>query len=474
MRNGDLRFAAGLATRDNTFKFEPLNDNRVISDHPVGLFVSDNTYGEMEVKEIYGEILVPVTQRLDLEFGYRYSDFNTAAGEVDTWKALFDFAATDSIRVRGGFQQATRAPNTAEMFQGPIMLTVAFAPSDPCTFTTTAPWGNVAANARRLEVQQLCIDLIGNPNTPFGGTPGTPAANTFVRPGVAFFPLENVLERGQPNLIAESADTWTLGVVFSSPGRLENLTASLDMYNIEMTDAIARLNPVFVYEQCFNANGTSNPTLRKTGNPYCNLIGRSPLTGERDTVQTPFVNQGALQTSGVDLQVNWTTDLGNGGSLYINSLVSVLNEYLVQDSPLEPFREAKGTLAEGGQYEYRLNNTIGYNFGGGKASVGIRWTHLPEIADAAALRPPTRVLGVESYNLFNLFGGYDINERLQLRGGIDNLLDEDPPVVGRDPGTNPALGCPGSPSCNNNSANTNAQFYDILGRRAYVALKMSF
>ena len=109
------------------------------------------------------------------------------------------------------------------------------------------------------------------------------------------------------------------------------------------------------------------------------MIGRSPLTGERDTVQTPFVNQGALQTSGVDLAVNWALDLDNGGTFSINSVVSVLNEYLVQDAPTEPFREAKGTLAEGGQYEYRLNNTFGYAFGGGKTNVGVQWVHLPEI-----------------------------------------------------------------------------------------------
>jgi outer membrane receptor protein involved in Fe transport len=476
MPAGELRFALGTAYRDNTFRFEPLNDNRVISDHPVGLFVSDNTYGEMTVKELYGELLVPVTQRLDLELGYRYSDFNTAAGEVDTWKALFDYAATESISFRGGVQQATRAPNTAEMFQGPIMLTVGFGPSDPCTFTTTAPWGNVANNPNRLQVQQLCIDLIGNPNTPFGGTPGTPAANTFVRPGVAFFPLENVLERGDPNLIAESADTWTFGVVFSGPGRLENLTAALDVYDISMTDAIARLSPLFVYEQCFNANGTSNPTYTENDpGGYCRLIGRQPVTGERDTVQAPFVNQGALETSGVDLQLNWRADMGGGGSFYINSMVSVLTEYKIQDSPAEPFLEAKGTLAEGGQYDYRMNNTFGYDFGGGRASVGIRWMHLPEVKSDAALRSPTtRVLGVDAYDLFSLFGGYDVTERIQLRGGIDNLLDEQPPVVNRDPGTNPALGCPGSPACNNNSANTNTQFYDILGRRAYIALKMNF
>src|SRR5690606_1750762 len=121
-----------------------------------------------------------------------YSEFNTAAGDVDTWKALFDYAPSDSIRLRGGFQAATRAPNTAELFQGPTMLTVGFQFSDPCSYTTTAPWGNRADNLNRLQVQQLCIDLIGNPDTPFGGTPGSEQANNFARPGAPFFPLENV------------------------------------------------------------------------------------------------------------------------------------------------------------------------------------------------------------------------------------------------------------------------------------------
>src|SRR5690606_37646019 len=142
MRAGELRFAAGAAYRDNTFRFEPLNDDVNVNDHPIGLFVSNNTYGEMSVREAYGELLVPVTQRFNLEFGYRYSEFSTEAGNVDTWKALFDYAPADGIRLRGGLQSATRAPNTAELFQGPTMLTVGFAPSDPCSYTTSAPWGN--------------------------------------------------------------------------------------------------------------------------------------------------------------------------------------------------------------------------------------------------------------------------------------------------------------------------------------------
>jgi iron complex outermembrane receptor protein len=467
MRAGELRFAAGAAYRDNTFQYDPLNDNRAIVDHPVGLFVSDNTYGELTVRELYGELLVPVTSRLNLEFGYRYSEFNTAAGNVDTFKALFDYSATDSIRLRGGFQQATRAPNTAEMFQGPIMLTVGFGPSDPCSFTTTAAWGNVAANPRRLEAQALCIELIGPTaaTTPFGAIPGTAAANTFARPGAPFFPLENVLERGDPNIRAESADTWTLGVVFSGLGPNQGITASVDMYNIEMTDAINRISPVFVYEQCFNADGISNPSLTKAGNPYCSMIGRQPVTGERDTVQAPFANLGALQTSGVDVAVNWAKDFDGGGAFTVNTVASILNEFKLQDAPSLPFLDAKGTLAEGGQYDYRLNATVGYNFAGGKSNLGLRWFYLPEVADAAALRPPTTLTGTGDYSRFDLFAGYQINDRMSLRGGIDNLLDEQPRVIG----ANPVGG-----NANNNAANTNAQYYDILGRRAYIGLKMSF
>src|SRR5690606_38699061 len=294
----------------------------------------------------------------------------------------------------------------------------------PCSFTTRAPWGNVDTNPRRLEVQQLCIDLIGNPNTPFGGVPGTDAANQFARPGAPFFPLENVLERGNPTLEAESADTWTFGVVFTGVGGIDNLTASIDAYNIEMEDAISRINPVFVYEQRFNAEGISNPTL-SINDPggYCAMIGRQPFTGERDTVQAPFLNQGALKTSGVDLAVNWGFDLRNGASLFFSSQASILNEFKLQDSPTQPFLDAKGTLAEGGQFDYRLNATIGYSFSGGTADVGLRWFHLPAVEDASAIRPTT-LLGTGSYSRFDLFAGWDINDRLSLRGGIDNLLDE--------------------------------------------------
>ena len=120
------------------------------------------------MKEVYGELLLPATKRLNFELGYRYSDYNTKAGSTSTYKTLFDWSATEKLRVRGGYQQAIRAPNTAELFQGPTLIVVPFAPSDPCSFTTTVPWGNVASNPNRLAVQRLCRDIIGNNTSAFG------------------------------------------------------------------------------------------------------------------------------------------------------------------------------------------------------------------------------------------------------------------------------------------------------------------
>jgi outer membrane receptor protein involved in Fe transport len=91
------------------------------------------------------------------------------------------------------------------------------------------------------------------------------------------------------------------------------------------------------------------------------------------------------------------------------------------------------------------------------------WRHLPSIRSETATRVPnTTQLGADSYNVFSMFARHSINERLELRGGIDNLLDEEPVIVEARPGVD------------SNSDITRPDYYDTLGRRAYVGLKMSF
>ena len=50
-----------------------------------------------------------------------------------------------------------------------------------------------------------------------------------------------------------------------------------------------------------------------------------------------------------------------------------------------------------------------------------------------------------------------------VRFGVDNLFDKEPPVIGNDP-----------VSGDTNSDTTNPGYYDILGQRWFMGLKVSF
>jgi iron complex outermembrane recepter protein len=462
MRAGELRFAAGLTNRQNGFIYEPSNPQAAIYDYPLGLFVSNPTAGETEVWEIYGELLVPVAERLELELGYRFSDYDTEAGRVGTYKALFDWRATDGMRLRGGYQRANRAPNTAELFQAETtVFQTTFSSADPCGVNTLIPgFGNRADNPNRLQVQELCAALIGNTTSTFGA-PGSVEANTFLEGNQAFTGI-NTVQVGNPNLTTEEADTWTFGVVFQGPGGLENLTASLDFYSIEITDAIATFDGQTIYNKCFNRDGRSNPTW-SVNDPggFCALINRSESTGAAGTVDARYLNTGLIKTSGIDMAVNWATDLRTGGTFFMNHLLTYLNEFHTQATPTDPVLEFEDTLGNGGQFRYRLNSTFGYSFGG-NANVGLRWRYLPEVKNGAYVtNPNTTNLPTDAYSVFDLFAGYSFGQRYQLRGGIDNLFDTDPAIVGATP-------------TDSNSSSTLPGYYDTLGRRVYVGLKIQF
>ena len=155
--------------------------------------------------------------------------------------------------------------------------------------------------------------------------------------------------------------------------------------------------------------------------------------------------------------MNWRT-----GPFYINSLITYLDKYDVQDVKNGAVVHVAGTFDRDGQFDYKLNTTLGYNFRGGKAQAGLTWRYLPSIKDESASRnPATTVSGVGSYQEFGLFAGYQLSEKMSLRMGIDNLADKQPPIYGYT-------------VSDHNAEVTRPDYYDILGRRIYAGIKLSF
>jgi outer membrane receptor protein involved in Fe transport len=462
---GEARFAAGVSYRKNEFVYDPGNSVEQVLDNPVGLFASNGTTGSTNVKEIYGEILVPVINKLDLELGYRYSDFNTAGG-TNTYKALFTWKALDSLTFRGGYQFATRAPNTAELFTGPTQSVVGFPSVDPCSAVTLSPWGNVPGNPDRVKVQALCRAIIGNSTSAFDTNTynatispiNATGPNGFTRQVPPFFPLEIEVFKGNPKVGPETGKTWTLGAVITNPFDLDRLNITIDAYRISLADTIAPVSSTTVYNNCFNFNGTSNPSY-SVANSWCQLITRNAVTGDRATVDALYSNLGSLTTQGLDVGVSWSHDLG-AGRLDLRTALSYLDKFKYQPSPGATYIDAKGTFDQGGLFTFRANSNVGYSWD--NFNVGLGWVHLSSIDNAAAaLNPTTTIQGAPSYDLFNLNAGYHWS-KYSVRVGIDNLFNKDPLVVGNNPGVD------------SNTDQTIPQYYDPLGRRFYVGLKASF
>src|SRR5690606_25835165 len=109
------------------------------------------------VKEIYGELLVPVLRglplvnKLELGLGYRYSDHSF--GGVNTYKVDMDWQMVDSLRLRGGIQRAIRAPNVTELYAPTGLGFASLGRQDPCNADSPERTGPNAAAYR-----QLCID----------------------------------------------------------------------------------------------------------------------------------------------------------------------------------------------------------------------------------------------------------------------------------------------------------------------------
>ena len=88
-----------------------------------------------------------------------------------------------------------------------------------------------------------------------------------------------------------------------------------------------------------------------------------------------------------------------------------------------------------------------------KHKCGRCWRYLPEVKNGAYVtNRSTLNLPTDAYSVFDAFASYTFNERFQLRAGIDNLLNEDPAIVGATP-------------TDSNSNSTLAGYYDTLGRR---------
>jgi iron complex outermembrane recepter protein len=485
---GEVRFALGSAFRENVFSYVPdaLLDQGAVSDSVIGLDPISGFAARDHVFEGFAEMLVPVlvdqpfAKHLNLELGYRYSDYLYAA-KVGTWKALLDWAITPDLRLRGGVQRANRAPNMGELFQK-TSDSLSVSQGDPCTTTFGLGYGanpttNAGGAAGAAKVRALCEQMMG-------GTGSQGALNYYVSPGTLAtgvftgFAFEFQKAKGNANLTSEKADTFTLGAVLRSPFEhpLLQFTTTADYYRIKIKDAISQVSLFTLYEVCFsekyNTELAAGNTAGALANPFCQQLPRNQTTGGKDRATVTYDNVGVFDTSGVDFSFNWSAALADMGLTSVPGRFSygVTANYTLHNKreDLPGFNARDNTGFAPFDFRWQLFQNFGWS--NGPFNLSVRWRHYPSLANfARQSNPNSGTEGPPAYDILDLSGGYSFSRKLSLRFGVDNLLDKAPPINGYNPGA----GGPGTTGYSRGSILSGAA-YDVIGRQYFAGLKMSF
>jgi iron complex outermembrane recepter protein len=413
----------------------------------------------LAVKEGSVELRVPLVQGrpgihdLFAGAGYRYSDY-TSGVQTDTYKFDLQYAPIQDYRLRASYNRAIRAPSIVELFVPQLVGKIAYG-EDPCARGESS--GVAAEPFSKCANTGVTLAQYGN-----GGSSNTIPQGT----GGQLTQLQG----GNPDLRPERADTVTLGVTIQ-PQALPDFTASVDYYRIKLKDVVGALDAQIIMRNCLDTGDAT----------YCSQLRRHPITGTLNgasvagggyIVQTN-VNIGAALLEGIDVQGAYRLDVGAYGTLRVmlNGAYQLTNE----TTPIPGggkydcaglFGPTCQTVNPRWRHNARVSWGLPLDF-----TVNATWRYIGGVKldnnDSNALLAESALGGIASFrssigsvSYLDLSGSWQASKHLQLRAGINNALDRDPPLA--------------SVEIVSGGAPNYYEYYDGLGRQVFLAMTARF
>jgi outer membrane receptor protein involved in Fe transport len=453
-------------------------------------------YAGFDVYEGFAEVIAPImsdrpfVEELQLEAGIRRShytindpDHGTPKFNTTTWKVAGSWAPVRDLKFRGAYNHAVRAPNIGELFT-PVTVGLVALATDPCAGTAPLSNANLAA---------VCLAQ-GAPAGTIGSIPGPISGQVQQSAG------------GNPFLKPETAKTWTVGAVVR-PRFVPGLNATIDYYNIKITDAITQPTAGDVIALCFNNLSAASAT-----DPACTGIRRNPTTGglsgsPATTFGLPrqLSNQGKLSTDGVDFTLDYRhgigTVLNSPAKIAINLGGNWTHSAKFQATPVSVNRECVGyysinCASPNPKWSFNERTTLSL----GRVDLSVLWRYIGKLAyegtasdfiargftngnhllfnGTVNTRPSTSPLfnapgtfngqtldfnHIPAVNYFDFSTRFNVNEHFDLTFTVRNIFDKTPPIIGNTAGTTAF-----------NSGNTYPSTYDPLGRSFAAGARIKF
>ena len=255
----------------------------------------------------------------------------------------------------------------------------------------------------------------------------------------------NALTGGNPNLTPERALSYTGGVTYQ-PDYVRGLKVSADYYSIDLKDAIASLSAQDVVNGCYLRGQTS----------LCNQITRD-ANGFISRVEALLLNTAQTKTSGIDVEVGYSLDVGAGKiafrllSTYVDKLVNTINNVPT---------DRAGQVGSGAGIPHWRGN-LGMNYRAAKYEAGLLYRYVQ-----GGKYDNTFVEGIDindnsvpGASYIDLNGSYKLTENFDLFAKVNNLLDKDPPAT---------------PNTITQTIYASAPFYDRVGRYYIAGARLRF
>lgn len=405
---GPVQFSFGGEYRRETSRFDPsanfVNGAFLLYNEPTGVTASA---GRFDVRELFAELNAPIlahqrfAERLSLGAAYRYSRYSTI-GETATWQVNGLYAPVRDVTFRASYGQSVRAPNIGELFQ-PTSGTSNFV-VDPCTPQELGH--GTQYRAANCAASLAAVGAVIGPDLQTGF---------------------NVAGRqtGNPNLRAETARTWTAGVVVR-PRFLPGFTLSFDWYNLDLRGAVATPAPSDIPSLCVD-----QPTL---ANPFCAQLTRAKGTGGVIDYVVQPQNVASFRTAGADLDLAWLLRTKAAGTFDIHLVGGYLHRLDLIAAPGGAVTDNVDQLSVATQLGApRFNFDFNPRWMQGPLTVGYNLRYFDKtrtqakiVTDNDPLYAPPAQLRYSALWQHDVYLELRASPQFSFYGGVNNLTDQKP------------------------------------------------
>jgi outer membrane receptor protein involved in Fe transport len=291
----------------------------------------------------------------------------------------------------------------------------------------------------------------------------------------------NATQESNPNLQAETANSYTVGAVILPPlftDFLSSFSFTVDYYNIKLANAIAPFGGGVAN------NVTSCYFAQSLSSPFCGNVTRDSL-GNINVIISPLTNVSLKYTAGVDAELAAGLDMNRINSHLPGRLsLSFLSNYQptngFQASTALPFVNCAGyfgppcgaEITGSGTPKFRTSTTL--NWTNKAYSLTARWRWIDGMKDARFAQ--AQALGLTStlqslantipvvaqttpnVSYVDVSASWQVRESILVTVGCDNLFNLSPPLLGNQQVQD----------------NTEPDTYDPVGRSVWASIKMNF